>query len=201
MRLSNLVPLALITSAFASAVVRPALSGGSRTARAGQTKQCIKNCTTTENAINECGTDQACSCTTALAQALQACAQCQVAADPTQEQDLQTGLDQYTSGCDQSDHSVGSLTVTLPGSATSTSSVASASGSASATPTLTSATSSGSPAFASSTPVSSSSASSVPAATATATTTASSGNGAASMTIQTTGALLAAGVAMAYAIM
>ncbi|KAG9044807.1 hypothetical protein FS837_007518 [Tulasnella sp. UAMH 9824] len=151
--------------------------------------------------LQACGTDLTCLCTSSIASGLENCAQCQYEADPTSQQTLQTALDQYASGCEASNNSVGSLTLSATGATSSTSSVRSASLTSASAITSTSAP----PAFATSTPsvastsraVATSSTASQASATGGLT---GSGNGASGIAVQMTGAFVVAGVAAALAV-
>ncbi|KAG8962973.1 hypothetical protein FRC00_008245 [Tulasnella sp. 408] len=155
--------------------------------------------------LQACGTDLSCLCTRSIASGLEECAQCQYEADPTSQQTLQTALDQYASGCEASNNSVGSLTLSATGAASSTSSVRSASLTSSAAITSVSTP----PAFATSTSSVIASISSAAAAASSSTASQASatggltgnGNGASSLAVQMTSAFVAAGVAAALAVL
>ncbi|KAG8935303.1 hypothetical protein FRC01_003054 [Tulasnella sp. 417] len=198
MRCSVLLPLALALSASASLVLPLAASAGSQITRR-QTSSCTDECGPVEDEVNACGTDLTCLCTRSVARGLQECAACELESDPTSAQTLQTALDQYASGCEASGNSVGSLTLTATGAASSTSSVASAS-ITSASPATTS--TSAPPAFATVTSSSAvASASSSASAAGPSGGLTGSGNGASGVSVQMTGAFVAAGIAAVVAVL
>ncbi|KAG8894753.1 hypothetical protein FRB99_001019, partial [Tulasnella sp. 403] len=91
-----------------------------------------------------CGADTTCLCTTAIAQALQACAKCGVTQAPSSATMLQDSLTQYASGCQQVGKPVGTLNVGNAGPASNAGTgastpVASASGTLAGVPTGTAA--------------------------------------------------------------
>ncbi|KAG8983272.1 hypothetical protein FRB90_006158 [Tulasnella sp. 427] len=211
MRLLHLVPLALVSSASASALIPRAVAAASLIVSRQTSVDCTKACTPVINAQDACGNNNACACVASFAKKLYACAECEAKADPTSVDQVQNSLNEYTSGCQAIGKPVGTLTLSelasATGSATSSSAVS--------TPALTSSTTTP-PAFASSTSsvvaastssaaVSAASTTSVAAAssasTAPASTTSAGSNGASSLGNQRTGALVAAGIAAAFVVM
>ncbi|KAG8947003.1 hypothetical protein FRC04_011300 [Tulasnella sp. 424] len=212
MRCSVLLPFTLVVSVSASLVLPLALSAGSQITRR-QAGSCDTECSPVETQITGCATDLTCLCTATIAKGLQTCATCEYKADPTSADTLQTALDQYTSGCQASGHSVGSLTLSATGAASSTSARSSAS--VSSTSAITSISTP--PAFATSSATASlpSATQSVVAGGSSSTSAAltnqptvtstggltGSGNGAAGVGVQMTGACLAAGIVAAFAVL
>ncbi|KAG8899490.1 hypothetical protein FRC00_001354 [Tulasnella sp. 408] len=134
--------------------------------------------------LQGCLVDENCICQSSIATGILECSQCQYEADPTRQQELQAGIDGYLIR----HAAVGSMTLSATGAPSSTSSVRSAS--LISSPAITSIPST--VAAASRSASSQASATSVPTG---------NGNGASSVAVQMTGAVVAAGVAAALAVL